>query len=97
MTATLIGLEKKMQSSLDESTQVPLSHCWNCGEPIDMTTGPTTPKPGDLSICGVCGELSLFTEDMHLRTLTLDEYLTCAKDRDVRRLRQAIAKIREAE
>ena len=38
-------------------------------------TEPVPPSPGDITFCTECGQLTMFTDDLALRPLTLSEML----------------------
>lgn len=52
--------------------------CPNCDKHLDRSTGAghgQAPKPGDLSICYYCAVLSVFTDELGLRRVTLEEWV----------------------
>lgn len=52
--------------------------CRRCGKQLDTNTAVeegAQPKPDDISICGYCGTLSLYSEDLRLRAPTPEERL----------------------
>lgn len=55
------------------TTQTPVSVC-TCGEHLDAATGRpgTTPKEGDVSLCGYCGALWSFNKDLTLQPLDVN-------------------------
>lgn len=45
--------------------------CPACGYPMDCATGighQRSPSPGDVTVCISCGDISLFNDDLSLRT-----------------------------
>ncbi len=57
--------------------------CPSCKAVLDGVTDPTgksSPKPGDLSVCKYCQALLCYTEDMMLRTLTVEEQNEVKRD-----------------
>lgn len=60
------------------TTRVPDSLCPHCGWATSAATAFSgkhdEPSPGDLSLCLNCGAPSLFTETLHLRKLTPQEF-----------------------
>lgn len=50
--------------------------CPYCGKAINMATNTENergPEEGDLSVCGWCGGLLIFNEDLSIRKLTIEE------------------------
>jgi len=49
-----------------------------CGKKLDAATTAARRdrkvKPGDLSVCVYCGNVSIFTDDMRLRDITTEEF-----------------------
>jgi hypothetical protein len=41
--------------------------------PVDGAAG--GPAPGSISICAYCGNVSVFTDDLRLRTMTMNELM----------------------
>lgn len=69
------------QHFLGEGLETPEAECPNCGSVHDMASvvdqQKATPKPGDASICIMCGHLSVFDEHLRLRQMTdkeVDKY-----------------------
>ena len=63
------------QHFLGDGREVP-AECPNCGTVHDMASAVDDnvwPKPGDASICIMCGHLSVFDEHLKLRHMTDDE------------------------
>ena len=53
-------------------SHTPESSCPNCGKVLDAATHPgdAVPRPGDLTMCAVCGEFSEFGPDLGLLPLS---------------------------
>jgi hypothetical protein len=59
-----------------KATRTISSPCPHCGKSLDGATDPTggaVPSPGDLTLCVYCAGVSIFGEDMQLRTATEEE------------------------
>ncbi|MBX9587867.1 MAG: hypothetical protein K2X43_01090 [Hyphomonadaceae bacterium] len=67
--------------------------CVECDHAMTHTSGPDSPRPGDLSLCIRCGSLNIYDDAMRFRRPTIDEYLQAAADRELQRLRRAILSI----
>lgn len=55
------------------TTRTPPNKCLLCGAMLDAATSmgnKSAPDPGSLSICGECGAVSVFADDLTLRPLT---------------------------
>lgn len=54
--------------------EIPESECPTCGEVLHASTSVgeegLEPRPGDLSVCCYCLEISVFTDDLQLRPMT---------------------------
>lgn len=59
----------------DKATLTQKSSCRNCGVEIDAHTSNNgdTPKKDDISICGACGEISKFDENLNLLPMDGEE------------------------
>lgn len=68
-------------------TRTPVSPCASCGQPLDTTEGVSddiaTPKPGDITVCLVCGHLAAFADDLTMRPLTREEQIEIAGNPDI--------------
>lgn len=57
---------------------VPESKCPQCGHWLDGTTNPhdpnAIPRPGDVTICILCGQLCMFDKMLHLRRMKRSEF-----------------------
>lgn len=65
-----------------------VSPCTRCGGALTghlQTEAGTTPEPGDVSICGHCGKLHVFTETLDIREPT-DEELASIRQEAQKRL-----------
>ena len=52
------------------------SFCTNCGHLLDSTTGVTEDRdarPGDISVCAYCGQVSSFDKDLRLKKISDEE------------------------
>lgn len=59
------------------------SVCSKCGNSLDACTGlnlENQPEPGDVSICGYCGQVMIFGVNLTLREPTLQEQKSLCKD-----------------
>ncbi len=56
--------------------RLPKSPCSSCGELLDAANNRDghNPKPGDLTLCVYCGAMSSFTETLHIRAMTPEEF-----------------------
>jgi hypothetical protein len=64
-------------------TRPPPSKCPLCGETLDAAVGrgpETRPGAGDLAICGYCGALLIFRENLRLRRLRPAEQAALQRD-----------------
>lgn len=71
------------QHFLGEGQEMPEAECQNCGSVHDMASAvneDAVPKPGDASICILCGHLSVFADDFSLRDPTNEEIKKYAGD-----------------
>jgi hypothetical protein len=79
------------------TTRLKLEPCVECGHPLDAATLPFNekikPRPGDISICIVCGHLTAFTTNMHRRALTDKEMHEVAGDPRILQMQAARAKV----
>lgn len=53
------------------------ARCPACFRRVDGATDPlnnSTPKPGDVSVCGYCTALCVFNDDLTVRALHADEF-----------------------
>lgn len=59
--------------------EIPECQCPACGENLDTSTHAGEedfePRPGDLSVCFYCREVSVFTDDLKLRPMTEAEFV----------------------
>ena len=57
--------------------RVRMGHCFRCGHMLDAAvadeSGELGPWPGDITICGKCGDPMVLNDDMKLRELNDDE------------------------
>lgn len=86
-------LEKAKQPA-PAVTQFKGSPCWNCGNLLDVTTGPGKPRSGDISICFHCGELAAFDDKLGIHKLTEDELVEAMLDPKVRMMLQYLPAMR---
>jgi DNA-directed RNA polymerase subunit RPC12/RpoP len=77
--------------------RMPGHKCSNCGSKLDGASGIDhrhAPEPGNLSVCGYCGHLRAYAEDLSLRELTSEEMRDVMRDPElsgqILRLRRAI-------
>jgi hypothetical protein len=79
--------------------ETPEARCPNCGYLVDAATEWSDqshkPEPNDISICFICGHISAFDDNMHLRELTDSEIVAIAGDNRVVQAMTALAKIKE--
>ena len=61
------------QFKFDVESKVTASPCYKCGKMLDACTGPSSPKPGDHTICAYCGAHQVFGEDLILREPNKEE------------------------
>lgn len=86
---TKIGLR------FDRESETPGLICVECSHTMDRTSGPDTPRPGDIALCIRCGSANAFDEGMRFRRLTDDEMFEVAKDREFQRARRAIHEVQK--
>ena len=74
--------EKPRGPRVVTDTEVPLSHCCNCGCELDwaLNADGHYPVAGAYSICADCGHLMMFDEALRLRNLTDQEVIKIAGD-----------------
>lgn len=57
-----------------KTTRTPISICPSCDRDLDSATCANTdsvvPVRGDISVCLYCGEISVFKDDLRLRSIT---------------------------
>jgi hypothetical protein len=90
---------KPLRPQLDVHIQP--SACTNCGKVLDGATAVQetvdsrkrkhVPKPGDFTVCIVCGHLMSFDEKLQLRDPTPEEQINVAGDRRLLAIMKAIA------
>jgi hypothetical protein len=71
--------KKKRQQVFVATTRMPESACPVCHSRLDAATGagfdkPPIPEPGDVTQCGPCGTVLVFTESLDLRLATQAEW-----------------------
>lgn len=69
-----------------------VNRCLACRYRIDSastTMGGRQPKPGDVSVCLMCGHLMGFNADMTVRELTSDEMYQIAGDKRIWQIQKA--------
>lgn len=72
------------------------NRCLGCGHELIGATnfrGTTRPKPGDATMCIVCGILCIFTDDMGMRLPTAKELAMLQRDRDTQDMLRSHAHI----
>jgi hypothetical protein len=73
--------------------RVPPCCCLNCGFELDAAFDTSlverSPRPGDATICIICGHLMVFGNDLTLRELTDEEIKKFAGDPRIVRAQQA--------
>ena len=60
------------------TTRVPnytCPHCGNMNDAATCATGDAAPTAGDISCCEGCMEVSMFNDDLTMRSLTADEFM----------------------
>ena len=59
-----------------KGTEIPPSPCPFCDRPNDVASEATghSPGPGDVAVCLSCASVLVFSEDMHQRAMTKDEW-----------------------
>ena len=71
---------------------MPAALCTQCGAVIDQAICATTAgdaEPGAYTVCGLCGHLMAFTNELQLRNLTMHELRELARDDVVLRIKRA--------
>lgn len=61
------------------TTQVPECTCPCCGYKLSAATpveGTHNPRPGDVSVCLNCGHMLQFTDNLSVKSVTEDEFIT---------------------
>jgi hypothetical protein len=73
-------------------TEIPTTCPW-CGTDHDMASDPTgdgaVPKPGDVTMCIVCGAWAVFDHKLRLRRPTLAEGRQIAEDKLQQKMTEA--------
>jgi hypothetical protein len=71
--------------------RIGLDHCEGCGVDLDISKyldgSPSTPKPGDRTVCQHCGAFMKYTNEMELVLLTADEVTETLKRLNAEELR----------
>jgi hypothetical protein len=94
----MAGLPRFSRKEIEDLTRIilgqdniaPSSPCCECGRTLDRATSEGSPRAGDISLCGYCGSLNAFDEDLRHRKPTDEEYFAAAVDRKIQNLRQMI-------
>ena len=63
--------------------EIPGGVCVNCGKTVDWAFSigsDAVPEPGDITVCGLCGHIMAFSEDLTLRELSDEEIVDVAGD-----------------
>lgn len=65
--------------------RTPATICPSCGRTLDAAQNlqDAQPTPGDFSICLECGHLMTFADDLSLRSLTREEEIEIAGNKDL--------------
>lgn len=81
----------------DHKHRMPDGNCVRCSKPLTGASGiewDDRPKPGDLSVCGYCGYLRTYADDLTLRELTAAELDAFMRDPEmsdlVQRMRRTV-------
>jgi hypothetical protein len=64
-----------------DGSRLPSNACLNCGKVMDAAAHPTAdhrPKPGAVAVCGYCGHVMMFDDQLKFRELTDDELVDIA-------------------
>ena len=77
-----------------KTTIMPICVCTACGYTPDRATGDGSPFQGDVSICGRCGNIAVFDDELRLRAPTDKERGEISADPEVQRFIQAITSTR---
>jgi len=76
-----------------KSYRVPESNCTSCGERLDaagtMCEGTPAPKPGDITICVVCGQVMQFTDTLGFQGVDDPTKIPGIHPDDLRQIRRA--------
>lgn len=78
---------------LGEKQKIKGSHCPSCNCFLDGASelnGDSKPKPGDITICGICGNVAIYDNQMDIRLPTSDELMELSKDENIIRVQFAI-------
>ena len=78
---------------LGEDHRTKKNSCLYCNHKLDGATqvnGNHQPKPGDVSICIACGNVSIFKEDMTLRKPSPEEEAEMQNDPNILEAQRAI-------
>lgn len=88
------------QHFLGKEIEMPEAECPNCGA-LNDTASPfdedAEPKPGDASICIMCGHLSVFDDNLVLRNPTDEEIYKYAGDERIVLAMTALHHVRKHE
>lgn len=71
-----------------QTTEIAPIGCPHCGVVHEVASSMTTlngPEPGDINICIKCGGISIYLDDLSVRTPTVEEITDLSRDPDVRR------------
>jgi hypothetical protein len=91
MPSELEIIDKLLRITEGQDTRLkPGVHCCECGKPMVDVLGEGTPFPGAAIMCGECGCLSIFDEDLNVRAPVDDEIFLAAKDPVIQAARRAI-------
>lgn len=65
------------------TTRYPPTLCWECGKSLDACIGRRRPAPGDLTLCGYCGSLNTFGEDLRLQKPSDEDMIEAAANPEI--------------
>lgn len=83
--------EAKRREALREFEGLPETQCVNCGRTLDCALGEDDPRPGDVTLCIVCGHVQAFGEGLRMRALTAAEVIELAGDEQLLRYSNVLA------
>ena len=76
----------EMKHDEPEITRIPKQFCPNCGKQLDATMeateGQGVPEPGNYMVCGGCGVVMIWDDDLRFRPLTVEEAEALAHDKE---------------
>lgn len=80
--------------NFESNAKITEGHCSSCQAKFTHSAGPTSkPVSGDVSLCYLCGAISIFIDDKELRAATPEEEAEYSSDPNIARVRHAIREV----